>query len=86
MIECVLQYYDEEGEFGQSSLIQSMFHLVHVVLYRFRVAHVPTDQVVVINAGTSPQEVLLPRGAYDVETIIAMLNASDAFIFRIGGL
>ena len=39
---------------------------------------VPTDQVVLINAGNTPQEVLIPRGAYDIETIIAMLNASDA--------
>ena len=51
-----------------------------VSLYTDFVLHnVPTDQIVVINAGNTPQEVLIPRGAYNIETIIAMLNASDAF-------
>ena len=55
-----------------------------VSLYTDFVLHnVPTDQVVVINAGTSTQEVIIPRGTYDIETIIAMLNASDAFPLRI---
>ena len=40
--------------------------------------NVPTDQVVLINAGSTTQEITIPRGAYDIETIIAMLNASDA--------
>ena len=48
-------------------------------LYTDFVLHnVPTDQVVLINAGNTPQKVLIPRGAYDIETIIAMLNVSDA--------
>ena len=34
--------------------------------------------MVLINVGNTPQEVVIPRGAYDIETIIAMLNASDA--------
>ena len=56
-----------------------------VLLYTVFVLHnVPTDQIVVINAGNTPREVLIPRGAYDIETIIAMLNASDAFLVRIG--
>ena len=55
-----------------------------VSLYIDFVLHnVPTDPVVVISAGTSPQ-VLIPRGAYDIESIIAMLNASNTFPFRIG--
>ena len=54
-------------------------------LYTDFVLHnVPTDQVVVINAGRTPKEVVIPRGAYDIERIIAMLNASDAFLVRIG--
>ena len=54
-------------------------------LYTDFVLHnVSTDQVVVINAGNTPQEVLIPRGAYDIETLIAMLNESDAFPVRIG--
>ena len=51
-----------------------------VSLYTAFVLHnVPTDQVVVINAGSTPQEVAIPRGAYNIETIIAMLHSSDAF-------
>ena len=56
-----------------------------VLLYTDFVLHnFPTDQVIVINAGSTPQEVLILRGAYDIETIIAMLNESDAFPVRIG--
>ena len=40
--------------------------------------NVPTDQVVLINAGATIQEIAIPRGVYDIETIIAKLNASDA--------
>ena len=54
-------------------------HISSVSLYTDFVLHnVPTDQVVVIDAGNTPQEVTIPRGAYDIETIIAMLNTSDA--------
>ena len=50
-----------------------------VSLYTDFVLHnVPTDQVVLINAGNTSQEAWIPRGAYDIETIIAKLNASDA--------
>lgn len=42
-----------------------------------------TDQVVVINANLSPQYVLISRGAYDIETIILMLNVSDVLSVRI---
>ena len=50
-----------------------------VSLYTDFVLHnVPIDQVILIDAGTSPHEVLISRGAYDIEMIIAMLNASDA--------
>ena len=45
--------------------------------------NVPTDQVIVINAGNTSQDVAIPRGAYNIETIIAMLNASDAFLFEL---
>ena len=56
-----------------------------MLLYTDFVLHnVTTDQIVVINAGNTLQEVLIPRGAYDIEIIIAMLNASDAFLVRIG--
>ena len=51
-----------------------------VSLYTDFVLHnVPTDQVVVINGGyANSTEVTIPQGAYEIETIIAMLNASDA--------
>ena len=57
-----------------------------VSLYTDFVLHnVPSDQVIVINAGSTPQqEVLILRGAYDIETIIAMMNAIDTFPVRIG--
>ena len=44
----------------------------------FELRNVPTDPMIVINSGRTTEEVLIPRGAYDIETIIAMLNASDA--------
>ena len=50
----------------------------------FGLHNVPSDQVVVIDEGTTQHEVLIPRGAYDIETIFAMLKASDAFPVRIG--
>ena len=54
-----------------------------VSLYTDFVLHnVPTDQVVVVNAGSALQKVAIPRGAYDIETIIAMLHSSDAFPVR----
>ena len=39
--------------------------------------------MVVINAGNTSQEVVIPRGAYNIETIIAMLNVSEAFMFEL---
>ena len=60
-------------------------YISSVSLYTVFVLHnVPTDQVIVINAGSTPQEIKITRGAYNIETIIAMLNASDAFSVRIG--
>ena len=54
-------------------------YISSVSLYTDFVLHnVPTDQMVVIDTGSTPQEVTIPRGAYDIETIIAMLNTSDA--------
>ena len=50
----------------------------------FLLYNVPTDQVIVINAGSTPQEGGNTRCAYDIETIITMFNASDAFHVRIG--
>ena len=45
----------------------------------FVLHNVPTDQVVVVNGGYSnSSEIAIPQGAYEIETIIAMLNASDA--------
>ena len=64
---------DNPLSFDQCS-ISSVLHYTDFVFHNF-----PTDQVVVINAGSTAQEVLIQRGAYDVETIIAILNASDAF-------
>ena len=61
--------------------ISSVSLYAHFVLY-----HVLSDQVIVINTGSTPQEVLIPRDAYDIERIIAKLNASDAFPVRIGVL
>ena len=49
-----------------------------VSLYTDFVLHnVPSDQVILIDAGTFPHEALIPRGAYNIEAIIAMLNTSD---------
>ena len=56
-----------------------------VSLYTDFVLHnFPTYQVVVVNAGSTLQEVAIPRGAYNIETIIAMLHSSDAFTVWIG--
>ena len=60
-------------------------YISSVSLYTDFVLHnVPNDQVVLINAGETIQEITIPRGAYDIETITAMLNASDAFPVRSG--
>ena len=64
---------DNPLSFHQCS-ISSVSHYTDFELHNF-----PTDQVVVINAGSALQEVAIPRGAYDIETIIAMLHSSDAF-------
>ena len=54
-------------------------YISSVSLYTDFVLHnVLSDQVMLINAGNTPQEVLISSGAYDIETIIAMFNASDA--------
>ena len=54
-------------------------YISSVSLYTDFVLHnVPFNQVILIDLGTYPHEVLIPRGAYDIETIIAKLNASDA--------
>ena len=55
-------------------------YISSVSLYTDVVLHnVPTDQVVVINGGRRDESVIsIPRGAYDIEAIIVMLNASDA--------
>ena len=49
-------------------------------LYTDFVLHnIPSDQVVVMNGNRRDESIIsIPRGAYDIETIIAMLNASDA--------
>ena len=60
-------------------------YISSVSLYTDFVLHnVPSDQVIVINAGSTQQEVAIPRGAYNIETIIAMLHSSDALPIRIG--
>ena len=66
-------YLDNPLSFDQCS-ISSVSLYTDFVLHNF-----PTDQVVVVNAGSALQEVVLPRGAYNIETIIAMLHSSDAF-------
>ena len=73
-------YLDNPLSFDQCS-ISSVSHYTDFVLHNF-----PTDQVVLINAGSALQEVLLPQGAYNIETIIAMLHSSDAFTVWIGVL
>ena len=58
-------------------------HLVRVVVYGLCVLHnVPTDQVVLINAGETIQRDHDFTNAVhtNIETIIAMLNASDALV------
>ena len=60
-------------------------YISSVSLYTDFVLHnVPSDQVIVINAGSTPQEVKIPQGVYNIETIIAMLHSSDAFTVWIG--
>ena len=60
-------------------------YISSVSLYTdFLLHNVPTDQVIVINAGSTPQEIKITRCAYNIETIIGMLNASDDFSVRIG--
>ena len=45
----------------------------------FTFHNVPSDQVVVINGDRTDEIVIsISRGTYDIETIIAMLNASDS--------
>ena len=55
-------------------------YISSVSLYTDFVLHnIPSDQVVVMNGNrTDESEISIPRGAYNIETIIAMLNASDA--------
>ena len=55
-------------------------YISSVSLYTDFVLHnVPTDQVVVINGGrTDASEITIPQGAYELEQLIAMLNACDA--------
>ena len=63
---------DNPLSFNQCS-ISSVSLYTHFVLH-----NVPTDQVVVINGDRTDESVIsIPRGAYDIESIIAMLNASD---------
>ena len=45
----------------------------------FTFNNVPSVQVIVINGGRTDESVIsIPRGTYDIKTIITMLNASDA--------
>ena len=45
----------------------------------FKLHNVPTDQIIVINGGrTDASEITIPQGAYEINQLIAMLNASDA--------
>ena len=61
------------------------YSISFVSLYTdFVLRNVPTDQMIVIDEGTTQHEVLILRDAYDIETIIELLNASDAFHVRIG--
>ena len=67
----------------KSSLIRSVATISSVSLYRDFVLHnVPTDQVVLINAGETIQRDHDFTNAVhtNIETIIAMLNASDALV------
>ena len=55
-------------------------YISSVSLYTDFVLHnIPTDQIVIINGNRTDESIIsIPRGAYDIETIIAMLNANDA--------
>ena len=55
-------------------------YISSVSLYTdFMLHNIPSDQVVVINGSRTDESIIsIPQGAYDIETIIAMLNASDA--------
>ena len=56
-----------------------MLHIICITLYRFCIHNVLTDQVVMINGVYANScKITIPQGAYENETIIAMLNSSDA--------
>ena len=68
------------------TLIGSLLHFVRVALYRFRIAQrahrlsdsdQPRDNTV--------QEVLTPQFAYNIETIMAIMNTNNDFPVQIGG-
>ena len=63
-----------------NSLSFDKCYISSVSLYTNFVLHnVPTDQVVVINGSRTDEGVIaIPQGTYDIETIIAILNVSDA--------
>ena len=84
MIE-VLGNTTKKGVKLDNPLLFDQCSISSISLYTDSVLHnVSADQVIVINAGNTPQEVLIPRGAYDIKTIIAMLNAIDVFFVWIG--
>ena len=65
-------------------LLFDQCYISSVLLYTdFVMRNVPTDQVVVIDEGTSLQEVLILRGTYDIEAIITKPNASDTSLFEL---
>ena len=63
-----------------------MFNLVRVTLYRFRIAqrtHRPNDSDQ--PRDNTAQEVLTPQFAYNIETIMAIMNTNNDFPVQIGG-
>ena len=58
-----------------------------VSLYTDFVLHnVPTDQVILIDAGTSPHEVLIPRGAYDITNGMSVIRVYSSINAQTFGL
>ena len=65
--------------------IRLLSYLVRAALYRFRVAQRPSrpndsNQ----QRDNTAQEVFIPQGGHEIETIIAIMNTSDAFPVQIG--
>ena len=65
--------------------IRSVFYLVRVTLYRLRIAQ-RTHRLSDSDRwrDNTAQEVFIPQGGHDIETIIAIMNTNDDFFVQIG--